>query len=75
MRKHQNLDWAVPTTDKGAVQTWEHVGIVVMMDIRDELRKLNALLHCNNTVAIPDLLRAIKRNTTKPPKVKRKAAA
>lgn len=45
----------------------------VLMDIRDELRDLNRLLACHNAVAIPSLLRDIKKNTTKPAK-KRRAA-
>lgn len=32
----------------------------LMMDIRDELQKLNALLHCHNFTAIPTILRGIR---------------
>lgn len=39
--------------------------IQVLMDIRDELRDLNKLLGCHNAIAIPSLLRDIKKNTTK----------
>jgi hypothetical protein len=35
------------------------------MDIRDELQKLNALLHCSNFRNIPAKLERIARNTTK----------
>lgn len=40
--------------------------------IRDELRRLNTLLHCGNFTAIPSKLDRIGRNTAKP---KRKAKA
>lgn len=33
----------------------------VLMDIRDELQRLNALLHCENFTQIPTTLRGIKR--------------
>lgn len=33
----------------------------VLMDIRDELQKLNALLHCHNFTGIPTTLRSIRR--------------
>jgi hypothetical protein len=43
------------------------------MDIREELQRLNRLLHCQNFTAIPSELRKIARNTAKPkPKPKRR---
>ncbi len=47
-----------------------HCAMALLMDIRDELKKLNALFHCPNFTAIPQNLNAIRRNTTK----KRKAS-
>lgn len=70
-QRHKDADWVFPTTDKGAIEEWQYVGIAVMMDVRDELKKLNALLHCHNTVAIPEILRGIKRNTANLPKAKK----
>lgn len=41
------------------------VNAALLMDIRDELKRLNGVLHCPNFLAIPFKLDAIKRNTTK----------
>lgn len=56
-----NQDWATPDH-----LLWEHVAIEVLMDIRQErqeLQKLNHLLHCSNFLAIPRRLQAIDKNT------------
>ena len=71
MRKFKDWEWDLGKD--GHICTWEEVSISVMMDVRDELKKLNALLHCSNFVAIPDMLRNIRRHTSRLP-VKRKAA-
>jgi hypothetical protein len=66
----RNVDWQTP---EGIGFTWEHIAVEVLMDIRDELQRLNALLHCSNFVGIPSELRKIARNTAKPkPKRRRK---
>lgn len=61
-----NQEWLTPDH----MFEWQHVGIEVLMDIRSELRALNALLHCPNFVAIPTILRQVRANTSTP---KRKA--
>jgi hypothetical protein len=58
-----NVGWATPP--EGAF-TWDHVAVEVLMDLRDELQRLNALLHCKNFVAIPRKLDAIAANTREP---------
>lgn len=45
---------------------YEAAHLAVMMDIRDELKRLNLLLHCYNFTQIPGVLRSIRRNTAKP---------
>lgn len=67
-----NTDWKV-TNDTGKVPTWDRVGVAVLMDIRAELQKLNAVFACQNFLDVPQLLRDIKKNTQKPRR-KRKAA-
>ena len=67
--KRAGENWNVSHPD-GSIQ-WEQVPIAVLMDIRAELQKLNAVLACQDFVDVPGLLRAIKKNTAKP---KRKAA-
>lgn len=64
-RLKPNAEWRIPEE-----YTWEHAALEVMMDIREELRKLNRLLHCENFQDIPRTLRYIRSNTAKPRKVK-----
>jgi hypothetical protein len=70
-RRRANVGWEVAGPD-GSMPTWERVSIAVLMDIRDELQKLNGLLHCPNFTGIPATLRRISYNTHRP---RRKKAA
>ena len=73
-KRHKNQNWELPTQADGRIETWQAVGIAVLMDIRAELQELNALLHCKNFTGIPVALADIKANTTpkKPRKAKKK---
>ncbi len=51
---------------------YQAMQLSVLMDLRDELKRLNTLLHCGNFVRIPFVLDGIAKNT-KRPKRKRKA--
>lgn len=53
-----NADWR---TTEGNTFTWEQVLAELLMDVRTELQRLNALLHCPNFTAIPAKLDAIRR--------------
>ena len=66
MARHANLNWTLP--DK--LQEWGQVNAALLMDIRDELRKLNAVLACQNFQDIPRILRRVSVNTAKPRKAK-----
>lgn len=55
-----NVDWQ---TLESPNYTWDQVNTEVLMDIRDELRKMNALLHCQNFIAIPRVLSEIRAAT------------
>lgn len=59
--RHANVTWNFPTTAAGNIASWEFVQIAVLMDLRDELQRLNRLLHCPNFIAIPRKLDAIHR--------------
>ena len=59
--RHRDANWRI-TGD----MTFEKATLAVLMDIRDELQRLNNLLHCSNFTMFPMLLRQIRRNTTKP---------
>jgi hypothetical protein len=62
-RRCRNWNWKV--TDSNDLVTWDGARLAVLMDIRDELRKLNMLLNCRNCVQIPMILRRIEKNTQK----------
>lgn len=65
-RRKKDVQWTV-ADDQGSI-TWERVNIAVLMDIRDELKRLNGLLYCENFQAIPRILGRISANTKKPVK-------
>jgi hypothetical protein len=69
-----DIEWDIThKNDNGRVAVeWDKVPIVVLMDIRRELKKLNAILHCPNFLSIPFKLDEIKKNTKKPKKKKAK---
>lgn len=69
-KRGKDVDWA-PCDEAGTAATWAQVQAAILMDIRDELKKLNALAHCHNTIAIPALLKRIAKNTTKPKRRKK----
>ena len=69
MARFKDGNWNLPDVN-GAIATWDAVKIAVLMDIRDELKRLNGLLHCSNVIAIPARLERIARNTSKPRKAK-----
>ena len=50
--------------------TYPGAQLAVLMDLRDELKALNGLLHCGNFVGIPRSLKAIRKNTTRTPRQK-----
>ncbi len=69
----KNVNWNCGNGD-GRCQSVDHAQLAVLMDIRDELQTLNALLRCRNFLNIPDKLDAIRRNTA-PKKPKKKTSA
>ena len=69
-RKFINVQWDLPSDANGRIATWQAMEIAMLMDIRDELQKLNHLLGCQNFIDVPRILRGIEVNTKKP---KRKA--
>lgn len=50
---------------QGRPADWQRVQIAALYDIRDELQRLNSLLHCSNFTAIPLKLDRIEKNTRK----------
>ena len=74
MARFKDKDWNLPVDQDGNINAG-HVEIAVLMDIRDELKRLNELLHCRNFINIPVTLSKIERNTTKKRKPKVKKAS
>lgn len=62
--RHKDRDWS------DAPNTYEFGTIRVLMDIRDELKAMNRVLQCSNTLRIPAYLKRIASNTAKPKKQK-----
>ena len=60
MRAHRNVSWNLPVPK---LDNWEQVGVAVLMDIREELQSLNAVLHCRNFLMIPSKLDKIVKQT------------
>lgn len=63
-RRRKDAQWLVGDAD-GQVVSWDEVQVAILMDIRDELKRLNAVLHCGNFLDIPRKLDRIERNTKK----------
>ena len=61
MARHKDSSWSLPEQ----VVNWEQAGVAVLMDIRDELKTLNRLLHCQNFIAIPRKLDRIDKRLAK----------
>lgn len=60
-RKHAHVDWKLPETESGALRSWDHVRTAVLMDIRDELKKLNETLGCYRVQRMSDDIHRIDR--------------
>jgi len=71
-RRFKNVSWNLPVDGRGAIATWDAVKLAVLMDIRDELQKLNRVFNCGNFLNVPNVLREISRNTAKPRRKRRK---
>jgi hypothetical protein len=60
------VDWSLtPNNDEGTSWPPGAITNILLQEIRDELKQLNALLACPIFVSIPRTLKAIEKNTTK----------
>lgn len=71
MARFKDEDWSLAGNEDDRSVASKTINLALLMDIRDELKRLNALLHCPNFIGIPHKLDAIRRNTTKRKRVKR----
>lgn len=69
MSRHKDIAWNLP--DKPL--NYEIVHAALLMDLRDELKKLNQLLHCPNFTGIPNTLHGIRMKL--PTRKRRRAAS
>ena len=67
MPRHKDTNWnlpdGTPTKGNATEHQWESIHAALLMDIRDELKKLNELLYCPNFRRIPSELSEIRLNT------------
>ena len=66
MRKFKDVIWTVPECANGGIASWEAVDTALLMDIRDQLQKLNAVFECPNFLMVPTYLKTIEKNSRKP---------
>lgn len=57
MPRLKNVEWNLSRSADGTVQ-WEAIQVAVLMDIRDELQRLNRILGCYR---LPDGMDALRR--------------
>ena len=67
MSRYKDIEWELPDQP-----CWESTHAALMMDIRDELRRLNRRINCEDFIAIPRTLWKIQLNTQKKRKSTRK---
>jgi hypothetical protein len=46
MARKKDVEWTLPEK----LEDWTQVNAAILMDIRDELKKLNELMHCSNVI-------------------------
>lgn len=59
-RKIRHQSWSVELSETGSVSQAD-AQLIVLMDIRDELQRLNRVVGCPNFLKIPTTLKAIQR--------------
>lgn len=65
--RKKDVNWRLNVNANGTCLTSD-AQLAVLMDLRDELKRLNSVLHCVNFLDVPRRLARIARNTAKPSK-------
>lgn len=67
MPRFKDVEWDLDSAPgaPNRAASWDVVNRALLMDIRDELKKLNRVFECYNFVRIPRVLDRIQRNTAK----------
>lgn len=63
-RRRRNVEWKLNVDSNGCV-SMDDAQLAVLMDIRDELQKLNRLLACHNFTNMPHVLKRIDKRLAK----------
>ena len=70
MPRCKDVNWEVhPTKPGGNLYSQEQAQFATLLDIRDELKRLNELLHCQNFIGIPATLKRMDRRMAKKEKL------
>lgn len=65
MARLKDRDWNMRGSEEEGPKGIDCITINLLMDIRDELKRINGRLDCGETLRIPRYLRRIASNTTK----------
>lgn len=63
-RRRANINWLVAGEDQKVYST-DHAQLAVLMDIRDQLKTLNALFRCSSFLDIPHKLELTRRHAAR----------
>lgn len=58
--REKDCEWNI---GNGPTHTYEAAQLAVLMDLRDELKRLNGVLNCPNFISVPGILREIRKHT------------
>jgi hypothetical protein len=58
-RKQKDWNWSTDP-DAFGKYSYEAAQLQVLMDVRDELKRLNNVLQCPNFIAVPSILRRVQ---------------
>ena len=65
MARFKDVNWSLRETASGQPHSNDDVTQAILMDLRDELKRLNVVFACERFQCIPHVLDQIRRNTTK----------
>lgn len=71
-KRFKDVNWNSYERPDGGIAVWDDAKLQTLIDIRDELKQLNAILGCTRFLRIPQRLDAIyAKMPPKQPKVKK----
>lgn len=64
-RRYRNMNWQLEPINSDHTTSLANIQAALLMDLRDRMDQLLALLGCSQTQSIPRELRKIRENTTR----------